>query len=135
MIDAAIVPDGEVVDVGPPVANLQIMVLDNQTDEPVQEVLRLVVRETVDVFHVVTHGEHRLPAGDRVGPHNRVNSLEHVADVLGSTACGSEELEVVLLRCCVEIWLGVVGCERVEEAPECWRDAVIELIARGPQSI
>lgn len=89
----------------------------------------------MDVLDVVAHGEHGLPACHGVGAHDGVDGLEDVADVLGGAACGGEELEVVLLGCCVEVWLGIVCRERVEEAPESWRDAIIELVSRGPKSI
>jgi hypothetical protein len=64
-----------------------------------------------------------------------MNGLEDFTDVLGRAACGGKQLEVVLLGCCVEVWLSIVRRERVEEAPESRRDAVIELVARGPKSI
>lgn len=89
----------------------------------------------MDVLDVMAHGEHGLPACHGVGAHDWVDGLEDVADVLGGAACGGEELKVVLLGSCVEVWLGVVCRERVEEAPKSWRDAIIELVSRGPKGI
>lgn len=120
VIDAAIVPDGEIVDIVPSVTDLQVMVLDDQADEPVQDVLGLVIRQTMDVLDMVAHREHGFPACHGVGAHDGVDGLEDVADVLGGAARRGEELEVVLIGGCVEVWLGVVCCESVEEAPECW---------------
>lgn len=128
VIDTTIIPNGEIVDVVPTVTDLQVMILHNQADEPVQEVLGLVVGQPVDVLDVVAHGEHGLPARHGVGAHYRVDGFEYVADVLGGSSGRREELEVVLLGGCVEVWLGVVCRERVEEAPECGRDAVVELV-------
>lgn len=135
MVNTTIIPDGKIIDVGPSVADLQVMILHNQADEPVQEVLGLVFREAVNVLDVVAHGEDRLPAGHGVGAHDGVDSLKYFSDVLGSSTRRSEEFEVVLLGCCVEVWLGVVGRESVEETPEGWRDAVVELIAGGPKCV
>lgn len=89
----------------------------------------------MDVLDLVAHGEHGLPACHGVGAHDGVDGLKDVADVLRGAASGGEKLEVVLLGCCVKVWLGVVGRERVEEAPECWRDAIIELVSRGPEGV
>lgn len=135
VIDAAVVPDGEVINIFPPVTNLYVMVLDNETDKPIQEVLGLVLRETVDMLDMVAHGEHGLPASHRVGAHYRVDGLEDLTDILGGAARRGKQLEAVLVGCCVEVWLGVVCRERVEEAPECWRDPVIELVAGSPEGI
>lgn len=44
VIDAAIVPDGEIIDIVPSVTDLQVVILDNQADEPIQEILGLVFR-------------------------------------------------------------------------------------------
>lgn len=89
----------------------------------------------MDVLDVVAHGEHGLPARHRIRAHDGMDSLEHIADILGSTAGGGEELEIVFLGCCVEVWLGVVGCERVEKAPECGRDAIVQFVSRGPEGV
>lgn len=80
------------------------------------------------VLDVVAHGEHGLPACHRVGAHYGVDGLEYIADILGSPPSRREQLEIVLLGSCIEVWLGVVCRERVEEASECGRDAVIELV-------
>lgn len=82
----------------------------------------------MDVLDVVAHSKDGLPSRHRVGAHDGVNSLEHITDVFWSPTCRREELEVVLLSCCVEVWLGVVCRESVEEAPERGRDAIIELV-------
>lgn len=43
VVNTAIIPDGKIIDVGPSVADLQVMILDDQADKPVQEVLGLVI--------------------------------------------------------------------------------------------
>lgn len=83
MIRASIIPDGHVVHVLPPVAQLQVVVLADELHEPLQEVLRLGLVEAVDHLHVVADGVHALPARHRVRADDGVHGLEHLADVLG----------------------------------------------------
>lgn len=108
MVDGAVVPDGEVVDVLPAVAHLQVVVLDDQGDEPVQEALGLVVREPFDPLHVRAYREHALPARHRVRADNRVVRLQRLAHVLRSAPRPGEDLEPVVCRCRVEGWLCAV---------------------------
>lgn len=111
------------------------MVLDNQLREPVQEVLALLVRQAVDALDVVADGEDGLPAGDGVGADDGVDGLEGLADVLGGAALLRVDGEAVALGRVVEGRLGRVGGQSVEEAAERGGDAVVELVARGPEGV
>ena len=129
MIDAAIVPDGHVVGLLPPEPDLQVMVLDDQLHEPVQKMLGFLIRQAMDPFHVVADGKDGFPARHRVSANNRMDRLEDLADVLGGAARGRVDGEVVALGGVAEQWLGVVGCQGVEELAEGRRDAVVEFVA------
>ena len=128
MIDGSVIPDGQVVDMLPLEADLEVVVLHNQLDKPVEEVLALLVREAVDALDVVADGEHGLPPRYWVGSNEGVNGLENLADVLGSAAGGRVDGEVVALGGVVEERLSVVSSKSVEELPQLGGDAIVELI-------
>lgn len=65
------------------------------------------------MLDVVAHRENRFPSSHGVGAHNRVDSLKNFSDIIRSSTCRREEFEIVLLGCCVEVWLGVVGRKSV----------------------
>lgn len=135
VVDAAVVPDGEIIRIPPAQADLQVVVLDDEADEPVEEVARLVVAEPVDALHVVAHGEDGPPPRHRVRADHRVHGLEHVADVLGRAALRRVQGEPVGVGRVLEARLRVVRRQRVQEAPERLGDAVVHLVARGPERV
>lgn len=135
MVHRPVVPDGQIVDILPPVADLQVVVLDDELDEPVEEVLRLGLAQPVDLLDVVAHGEDALPARHGVRADDGVDRLEELAHVLGGAPLGAVQLEAVALSRLVEARLGV-GCrEGVEEALQGLRDAVVDLVAGCPEGV
>ena len=50
MVDAPVVPDGEIVGVLPAVTDLQVVVVGDEVDEPFQGVLALELGEAVDLL-------------------------------------------------------------------------------------
>lgn len=62
------------------------MVLDDELHKPVEEMLRLLFRETMDALHMMADGEDGFPTGNRVCADDRVDSLEDFADILRGTA-------------------------------------------------
>lgn len=86
-------------------------------------------------LHVVADGEHALPARHRVRAHDGVDGLEDLAHVLGRAPGRRVHREVVARGRLVEGRLRVVPRQRVEEAPQRLRDAVVELVARGPERV
>jgi len=85
------------------------MVLDNQLREPVEKVVTLIFGHLVDALRVVANSIHALPAGDRVGPDHRMDSLKVSSNVFWSAALSAVQLEVVLLGALVEDRLRVGG--------------------------
>lgn len=53
VVHAPVIPDGNIVGVLPLEAHLQVVVLDNELDEPVKEMLALLVGQAVDALAVV----------------------------------------------------------------------------------
>lgn len=64
-----------------------------------------------------------------------MDGLESLADVLGGTSLAAVHAEAVALGRLIEQRLGVVGGEGVEEGAQGGRDAVVELVAGGPEGI
>lgn len=135
MVDTAVVPDSNVVLRLPAETDLEVMVLDNKLDKPVEEVLALFLGKTMDLLDVMADGKDRLPACHRIGANNRVDRLEDIANILRSAALTCVDLKVVALGCIVEKGLSVVGRKSVEKAAESGRDAVVKLIARSPEGV
>lgn len=129
MVDAPVVPDGQVVGIAPPEPHLQVVVLLDELHEPAEDALALLVRQPVDALHVVAHAKHRLPPRHRVRADQRVRRLEGCADVLGGPARRGVDGEAVARGRVGEARLGVVRCQGVEEGPQGRGDAVVELVA------
>jgi hypothetical protein len=110
-------------------SNLQIVVLVDQVYEPIKQVLALFGCEAVDMLHMSAHGEDTLPAGDRVGANDGVNSLELNPNILRSAAGFLIELKTSSLRGLVEAWLGKCSCEGLQELLVRLADPVIDLIS------
>ena len=89
----------------------------------------------VDALGVVADGVHALPARDRVGPDDRMNSLEIRSNILWSATFGTVQLEVILLGALVENRLGVGGGQSFQKLLVRWRQTVVDLVARRPQSV
>lgn len=64
-----------------------------------------------------------------------MDGLEDIADILGGATLAGVDAEAVSLGGIGEEWLGIVGCEGIEEAAELGGDSVVELIARGPEGV
>ena len=73
---------------------------------------------------MVSDGEHGFPAGDWIGTDDGMRSLEITADVVGRSARGGVQFEVIVCGSFIERWLGVGGSEAFEEFLVRWGDAV-----------
>lgn len=96
----------EVILVLPLQAGLQVVVLVDQVEEPLQEMVALLLCHSVDVPHMPSDGEDALPPGDRVGADDRVDRLEVESDVLWCATGLAVELEPTFLGDFLEVWLG-----------------------------
>jgi hypothetical protein len=80
-------------------------------------------------------GEEGAPPGDRVGAHDGVDGGEGGADVFGRAAGVGVDLEAAAVGDGVEAGLGE-GCGKGgEEGLVGGGEAVVELVARGPESV
>lgn len=125
MVHTPVIPDCEIIRVQPLVTDLQIVVIDEQSHEPCEESLTLLLSHVVNLGNVLAECEDGLPARDGVGADDGVDGFEELADVLRSTALSSEELEAVFLGGLVEARLGVGGGQGVEEFLVWFGDAVV----------
>ena len=119
MIHRPIIPNRKVILALPPQPNLQIMVIRNQINKPLQSMLALRLRQPIDLLHVVADGEDGFPARDGIGADHRVDGLEFGADVLGRAAWRAVQLESVVFGGFFEPGLRVCGAEAIEE-PLVW---------------
>ena len=135
MVHTPVIPNRHIVDGIPLEPDLEIVVLHDKLHKPRQEVLALLIGQTVDALDVVANAEDGLPAGDRVSADEGVDGLQQLAHVLGRATLGRVDLEVVALGGVVEERLGREDGQLIEEALERGRDTVVELVSRGPESV
>jgi hypothetical protein len=125
VVHTPVIPDGEIVRVLPPVTDLQIVVIDEQSHEPCEKSLALELAHVVHLAYVLADGKDGLPARDGVGADDGVDGLEELADVLGGAAGLGVELEAVPLGGLVEAGLCVGGGQGLEEFLVWFGDAVV----------
>ena len=132
MIHAPIIPDGHVVCILPTVANLHIVVPNDQIEKPLHQLAGLERGQIIDLLGVVSEGKDRLPTRDWVGSYHRVNGAQFLADVLGTATGCAVDLEVGLLSSNAELGLCICCSQAVEKLLIRSRKTVVELISRGP---
>jgi hypothetical protein len=111
------------------------MVFIHQLQEPAQQLLALLIRHPVDVLHVPADGEDALPPGHGVCAHDGVNGFELRADVFDGASRLVVELEAGLFGDALEAGLLEGDGEGLEELLIGLAEAVVELVARGPEGV
>lgn len=111
------------------------MVFDDELDELVKEVFVFFIREVMDVFDVVFDSKYWFLVGDWVGVDYGVDGFEDIVDIFGGVMFVGVDVEVVLFGGIGEEWLGIVGCEGIEEVVEFGGDFVVEFIVRGLEGV
>lgn len=111
------------------------MAIVDKIQEPLQQLLALFISQAVDVPNVATDGEDALPSSDGVGSNNGVDSLELSADVFRSTTRLVVQLEACSLSDVTEAGLLKGSSQGLEEFLVRLANAVVDFIARGPESI
>jgi len=86
MIHTSIVPDRQIIGILPSMTDLQIMIINYQGQELIQKSLAFELRQPIDALDMMPKRKDRLPACDRIGAYNWMDSFEDLADVLWSTA-------------------------------------------------
>lgn len=85
VVHTPIIPDGNVIGALPLEPDLQVMVLVQQIQEPLQQMVTLRRCQPVDVSGEATNREDALPAGDWVCANDWVYGLQVFAYILGSS--------------------------------------------------
>lgn len=116
-------------------SNLQIMVVIDKIQEPLQQMLALFVGHAIDVRDVSAHREDALPPSDGVRSDNGVDGLELTANILRSTARLFVELETLAFGNGAKVRL-LKGCgESLEELLVRLADSIVDFVSRCPESI
>jgi hypothetical protein len=63
------------------VSDLQIVILDNQSQKPLQKGMALHLRNIVDTLDMRPNGKYTVPSRDRIGPDDWMNKLEICSNV------------------------------------------------------
>lgn len=105
----------KIIRVLPSEAHLQIVILDNQIHEPLQQVVALLLGDSVYFLDVRSHGEYTLPTRDWVSAYNRVLGAKLFSNVLGSAAWARVNFEVVVLSNLIEARLSVCCSKTFQE--------------------
>lgn len=116
-------------------SNLQIVVLVDKVEEPLEQVIALFLRQPVDVVGEAAHGEDALPARHGICSHDRMHGAQVGAHVLGRTTWRSIQLEAEAIGDVLEVGALEGGGQALEEFLVRLRDTVVDFIARGPQGI
>ena len=116
-------------------STLQIMILGNHSQELVSKVITLTFSQAIDMLYMVTNSKDSFPAGDWVSADNRVLGGEFVADVEWVAARFGVDLEFLVFGGLGEEWLGVCGCETVEEFLVGWGETVVDFVAGCPEGV
>lgn len=119
----------KIVRILPAIAHLQVVVLDNKSYEPVEEMPALLLGDIIDLLHVRANSEDTLPTGDRVGTDDRVLGNELLSDVLGSATRTRVDLEIVELGNFVEAGLRIGCSQALQELLVGLGDTIVYLVA------
>lgn len=111
------------------------MVLIYQLQEPVKQFPALLLAETINVLDMPSDREYTLPAGDRVGTDDGMDSFELWTNILRRTPFFGVELEVAALSDVFEPRLRECCCQSLKELLVRLADTVVDLVARGPEGI
>ena len=86
MVNRSVVPNCDIIGVLPAVSDLQVVIVNDQSDKPFKQSLALFWSNIIDVLYVVTDSKDRLPACDRVRSDDRMDGLKDFTHIFGSAA-------------------------------------------------
>lgn len=125
----------DVIGVLPLEPDLEVVVLVKKLKEPVEELLTLLLGDTINVTDVASHRENTLPTGDWVGPHNGMDGLEDGSDVLRCTTRLIVKLEAVTLSGLCKAGLLESHLKCLDELLERFAEDVIQIVSASPKGI
>jgi hypothetical protein len=132
---AAIIPDGNIIGRLPLEPHLQVMVIDQQPAKPLQQRLALQLRDPIDMTNVSADGEDALPPRNRIRTNDGMHGCEVAANVLRRATRLIVDCETATLSGFDESRLAESGSQALEELLIWRRDAIVDFISAGPQSI
>lgn len=118
-------------------AHLQIMVIGDELQEISLQDIALAIRDIIDVARgdLSAGRKDALPARYRIGTNDRVHSLEVGTGVFGGAAVFVDQLDAVLVADVDKVGLVVGGGEGLGDFLESGGEAVVGLIAGGPEGV
>lgn len=125
----------EVVLVLPPMAHLEVVVVDNQPHKPLEEMLTLSVRKTVDALDMVAESKYTFPAGDWVSPDNWMGGSELSPNIFRSAAWTLVKLKTVFFGASNEPGLSIGGSQSIKKLLVRLRYPIINFISGCPEGI
>ena len=111
------------------------MVLVHQAQEPIEQLLTLLLCHVVNVAHVPADREDTLPSSHGIRPDDRMNGSERRTDILGRSPGLIVELESISLGRGSEAGLVEGDSQGLEELLVRLAEKIVHLIAAGPQGV
>ena len=105
----------QIVRILPPQTSLQIMILNDQSHKPSQQMIAFLVRKVIDFSNMVPHSKHTLPPSYWISTDNRMNGLQHFPYIFRRAPRTSVDLKVVLLGNLVELGLGICCRQAIQK--------------------
>lgn len=133
MESASVVPDGKIV-LLPSESDLKVVVTIDVLIKESEQTVRFMRSQFVNLLGKDSVDKETLPAGDGVGPDDRMDSAQVLADVLRSTSRLSQG-GVGLAGHVNEMLTDVGGSETFEEGPVCGGKTVVRLVRGSPESV
>lgn len=119
----------------PAIPDLQIVVLNNQSGEPVDQMGTLRLGQAIDPIDVVPDGIHSLPSSHGIRPNHRMHGRQSGSGVLRSPSRLAVNFKVLFLSRLRVSGLGVVSRQSFEELLVRLGNSVKDSVTRGPQGI
>lgn len=113
------------------------MIIQNHPMKPIQQLRRLSLVQLIDPLGETAQRKDTLPPSDGVGPHDGVHRRKILADVEGAAAglLVDEDVLRVVGHGAVEPVADEGGREALEEFLVRAGEAVVDLVARGPEGV
>ena len=125
----------DIVRILPAVPDLQIVVLNNQSGEPFDQMGALRLGQAIDPLDVVPDSIHSLPSSHGICPNHRMHGRQLGSGVLRGPSRLAVDFKILFLGRLRVSGLGVVGRQSFEELLVRLGNSVKDSVARGPQGV
>ena|ERR1700749_1582145 len=110
-------------------SNLEVLILGNYLQEPVQCLLTLSLCEAINAGDMVSNTKYRLPARYGISTNNWMHSLQLGPNILRGASGLAIEFKTIGLGAFFKTWLSVCRGQILEELLIWFRQAIVELIS------